>query len=153
MPRRRTALAIGLALAAVAAVRAAEPEREAEQRFIPGDLVLVWARLRDCPSRSRLLDVGRVRETAVDLLDLGPVPILGRSRTEVQRALERRYRARLPGRRVPPIQVGPPFRDADARSEVMWLQFAARELETCWREPLERPDWLPNPLFERIASR
>jgi hypothetical protein len=122
-------------------------------RFAPGDLVIVWARLRDCPGRLRLLDVGRLAEAPLSLLDLDPVPVVGRTSIEVQTALEQQYHAQVPGRPVPPIRVAPPQHGADAQAEVLWLQHAEEELETCWREPLERPDRLPNRLYERIAAR
>jgi hypothetical protein len=146
-----TAIALGLALAAVAAT-AEPPNLDLEPRIRPGDLVLVWARLRDCPDGMRLVEVERASERSASLLDLGDVPLLGHKPSAVRAELARLYRARVPGRPVPPMRIDVD-RFANARDEVLWLEFSADELATCWREKLHRPDRLPSPRLKHLASR
>jgi hypothetical protein len=147
-----TRWAIAFALTAVAAQGHADgPDGAEQRRFAAGELALVHARLRDCPNRLRLLDVVRVIDASASMLDLAPVPILGRTPHEVQRDLERQYQERMPGRPVPPMRVA--RWEGNARDEVLWLLHAAEELESCGEEKRGRPDRSPHLRFEHLAAR
>ena len=128
---------------------------QAEERAIGlGDLLLVRARLRDCPDRSRLVEVLRLEDKSIRILDLGSFSVAGKTPSELLREVKARYRKHVPGREVPPIviEVDP---HADVSREGFLLRESLHELdcEGFMPDSMKRRYEPANPLFERIAAR
>lgn len=125
-----------------------------EARVGVGDLLLVRARLRDCPDRLRLVEVERVQREPIRLLDLGPFAVVGRSSSAVLGDIRARYRQRLGVRAAPPIalEILP---SADSRFEVVLLQQSLRELDCDGFAPYPNgaPDFPKRAVLDRIARR
>ena len=119
-----------------------------------GNLLIVRARLRDCPDRPRLVEVVRIDAREVSLLGLGSFLVIGRSAADVQRQVVQRFRERTAKAEVPPIAV-----DVDPAAGTEWE--AVLLLRSLWEldcegftpEPMRRPDPPRAPLIDRIATR
>jgi hypothetical protein len=141
-------LALVLALTSAPARLAA-----GERAFAPGDLLLVRARLRDCPDRLRLVQVSRLGSEPVELLGLGVFAVLGETPAAVRRELEARYRDRMSGAAAPPISVELTTADAEWEAILLLISLPELDCEGFLPEPLRRPDRPPRPIIERIATR
>ena len=126
--RRRILAGAFAGLVTVALATAATPlDREVspdEFSFAPGDLVLVWGRLRDCPDRLRLLQVFRLESDSHDILDLAEFRLSGRAGREVREDVRAAYRNIFPNRELPPVEIWRGstggFGD-DSEQEARWL--------------------------------
>jgi hypothetical protein len=118
-----------------------------------GDLLLVRARLRDCPDRLRLVDVLRAGSAPSSLADLGPFSLPGKRTSQLRDEWLARFRERLPGRAAPPIEITRV--QAEAQGEAMWLRESLDDLGCAGfpPPPQRHPDAPRNSVVERIAVR